>query len=250
MHLLTDHWELLLFFFGIALLYATVGFGGGSSYIAVLAAYEVSYLLLRPVALICNITVVGGGVWLHLKRGHLRWRKTLPLVLLSVPMAFLGAWLRIEETLFYLILAASLTAAGLLTLFRPSPSEGEEGGRNAWVNALIGGGIGFLSGLVGIGGGIFLAPLLHLTQWDRPKAISAAASLFILVNSAAGLAGHFISRGLDMDWGFAAALAGAVLLGGQVGSRLGTGILPQRAVKTGTALLVLFVGIRLLVSHL
>ena len=250
MHLLADHWELLLFFFGIALLYATVGFGGGSSYIAVLAAYEVNYLLLRPLALICNITVVGGGTWLQFKRGHLKWRKTLPLVLFSVPMAFLGAWLRIEEGLFYLILAFSLTAAGLLTIFRPSPSEGEEGGRHWWANAVIGGGIGFLSGLVGIGGGIFLAPLLHLTQWDRPKAIAAAASLFILVNSIAGLTGHFISRGWDLDWGVAAALAGAVMAGGQIGARLGTGVLPQRAVKWGTALLVLFVGIRLLVRYL
>lgn len=250
MDLLFAHWELLLFFFGVALLYATVGFGGGSSYLAIMAAYEINFLLLRPIALLCNLTVVSGGTWLHYRNGHLKLRKTLPLVALSVPFAFLGGRISIGEEAFFIVLGCVLALAGIFTIFQPSPQEGEDRGSLWWVNALLGGAIGFLSGLVGIGGGIFLAPALHLLKWDSPKTIAATASFFILVNSLAGIAGQFSRDGFAMDWGLAGGLIVAVLLGGQVGSRLGTKVLPNRLVKLGTAVLVLFVAGRILLKYL
>lgn len=246
MDLLQAHLELPLLFFGIAILYGSLGFGGGSSYLGLLLLTELNWLLVRPLALICNITVVGGSTWLYHSRQHLKWRKTLPLVVLSVPMAFLGGSLRVREEVFSIVLGFTLLLAGILVLLRPMPSEGEEGGRLWWLNALIGGAIGFLAGFVGIGGGIFLAPFLHLIRWDRPKTIAATASLFILLNSMAGLLAQVLHVGMLIDWVFAGSLVLAVFLGGQIGARLGTGIFPQRLIKVGTAILVLFVGLSIL----
>ncbi|MBI5917638.1 MAG: sulfite exporter TauE/SafE family protein [Bacteroidetes bacterium] len=243
-------WEIYLFFFLIAAVYASVGFGGGSSYIAVLALVGVGYLLVRSGALLCNIVVVTGGVWIFHKNGHLDWRKALPLTLSSVPLAFLGGYLPIRERTFFLILGATLLVAGILTWWQPrfkKPLPDGEPQRSSGIfSAAIGGGIGFLSGVAGIGGGIFLAPVLYLTRWAEAKTIAATASLFILVNSIAGLAGQMAKPEFQIDWKFLLPLMLAVFLGGQVGSRLGAVKLPTLWVRRATALLILYVSIQLL----
>lgn len=148
------HWELLLFFLIIAFVYSSVGFGGGSSYLAVLAMYNLPYQEMRLTALICNIIVVTGGVYIYIKNNQVNWRKIIPITLVSVPMAYIGAVLKISQETFFLILGVTLIiAAVLLWMKTETKSEetiSEESKSSVAGNSFLGGGIGFLSGLVGI----------------------------------------------------------------------------------------------------
>lgn len=244
-----------------ALIYASVGFGGGSTYTALLALSETDYAVLPVVSLACNLTVVTGGVIRFARAGQIPWRRAAPLCALSVPMAWLGGYVSVPETAFIALLAGSLLAAGLLMLLerRPEPPPRALGSaatpralrtEPAGAREMVtGGGLGFLSGMVGIGGGIFLSPVLHLTRWSAARQIAGTASLFILVNSAAGLAGH-LTRLDPARIGDAAAywpLVLAVLVGGQLGSMLGVRVLSQLWLKRLTAILILFVSARLFV---
>ncbi len=248
-------WEIYLLFFFIAALYASVGFGGGSSYLAVLALFSINFLVMRSSALLCNIVVVTAGTYIFHKNGYLDWRKALPLTIASVPMAFIGGYLPIKERTFFLLLAISLIVAALLTWWKPnaspSPEEVAAKGTGSQVfNFTTGAGIGFLSGMVGIGGGIFLAPILYLTRWAEAKTIAATASLFILVNSISGILGQMAKPDFQIDWKFTVPLLISVFLGGQIGSRLGATKLPALWVKRATALLIFYIGIQLLVKNL
>lgn len=239
-------------FFVTALLYATVGFGGGSTYNALLVLADVDYRVLPAIALVCNLIVVTGGVIRYARAGHLDWRFAWPFVALSVPMAWLGGRLPIGKEAFVLLLGASLLLSGLAMLLeqRVADVPAVAGARRTVaLGVAAGGAIGLLGGLVGIGGGIFLAPLLHRLRLAPPKIIAATASLFILVNSAAGLAGQAAKLGGVAHWQAMQdylALFAAVLIGGQLGSWLGAGPLSERTVKRLTALLILYVGARLL----
>lgn len=249
------NWEIFPLFFLIAALYASVGFGGGSSYIAVMAMFGVNFLLMRSGALLCNIVVVTTGTYIFYKNGHLDWRKALPLTLASVPMAFLGGYLPIKERTFFILLGSTLVLAALLTWWQPKSSQNaDENSRKSTkkqlFNLSIGGGIGFLSGMVGIGGGIFLAPILYLTRWAEAKTIAATASLFILVNSISGLFGQMAKPDFQIDWKFTVPLLIAVFLGGQLGSRIGAVKLSALWVRRATALLIFYIGVQLLVKHL
>lgn len=248
-------WEIYILFFFIAALYASVGFGGGSSYLAVLALFGVNYLAMRSGALLCNIVVVTTGTYIFHKNGYLDWRKALPLTITSVPMAILGGYLPIKERTFFLLLGSTLVLAALLTWWRPgsSPTKEEQatkGTRSQVFNLTVGSGIGFLSGMVGIGGGIFLAPVLYLTRWAEAKTIAATASLFILVNSIAGILGQMAKPDFQIDWKFTLPLMIAVFLGGQLGSRLGAIKLPSLWVRRATAILIFYIGIQLLLKNL
>ena len=248
-------WEIYLLFFFIAGLYASVGFGGGSSYLAVLALFGVNFLVMRSGALLCNIVVVTTGTYVFYKNGYLDWRKALPLTLASVPMAFLGGYLPIKERTFFILLGSTLLLAAILTWWRPksSPTLDEQAAkdtRSQLFNLSIGGGIGFLSGMVGIGGGIFLAPVLYLTRWAEAKTIAATASLFILVNSISGILGQMAKPDFQIDWKFTLPLMVSVFLGGQLGSRLGAVKLPAIWVRRATALLIFYIGGQLLLKHL
>ena len=234
-----------------ALLYAMVGFGGGSTYNALLVLNGTDFRILPAIALACNIIVVAGGVWRFGRAGHIDWRRVWPWLVASVPAAWLGGRLPVSETVFVGALGGALLVAGLQLIFerRPTIEAGEER-RIGWpVTLAAGGGLGFLAGLVGIGGGIFLAPLLYWMRWGGPRAIAGAASLFILVNSLSGLAGQLTKLS---DLGAAGAVLDhwplllAVLVGGQIGSRLGAQRLPPLLVKRMTALLILYVAARLL----
>ncbi len=249
---------LLIFFFALtALLYAAVGFGGGSTYNALLVLNGTDYRVLPTIALLCNIIVVAGGSWRFWQSGHIRLARILPWILVSVPAAWLGGRLMVSETVFIGLLGFSLLIAGVqLILERGHHDETiQERTVARPVSYGVGGGIGFLSGMVGIGGGIFLAPVLYLLRWGSPREIAGTASIFILVNSIAGLAGQAMK--LEADYGIANAIDlvsaywlvfPAVLIGGQIGSRLGSLHIPPLLVKRLTALLILYVAGRLLWS--
>lgn len=236
-----------------ALLYATVGFGGGSTYNALLALSGVDYHLLPTIALICNMIVVAGGSWRFYRAGLIRWPLLLPFVASSVPMAWLGGRLPVSQEFFIGLLGASLLATGLRMTLRGVPEDRPTHVPSNWqlwsVGLPLGGVLGLMAGIVGIGGGVFLAPLLHALHWARPKVISGTCALFILVNSAAGLAGQLtklrtLPESHDLQpyaWLFL-----AVLVGGQVGSHLGLRVLGARALRKLTGLLVLYVSLRLL----
>lgn len=230
-----------------AALYASVGFGGGSTYNALLALHGVDWRLLPAIALVCNIVVVTGGTIRFALAGAVPWRRALPLALIAAPFAWAGGLTPIGETAFLGLLGASLGVAGVLLLLPVREAGALPERRERWQEPVMGAGIGYLSGLVGIGGGIFLSPLLHLTRWAGARAISATASLFILINSLAGLAGQLARIGPRV--GEAAGfwpLALAVLIGGQIGSWAGVTLLPEAIVRRLTGLLILYVAARLL----
>ena len=236
-----------LAFFAVAVAYASVGFGGGSSYLALLALVGLPHDTIPQTALVCNLIVTAGGVWHFHRAGHLDARRALPFVTLSIPLAYLGGRIPIGRELFALLLGVSLLAAAVRMLI-PSARFARPRGlgvREAWAAGVpLGGALGFLSGLVGIGGGIFLAPIVILAGWASAKQAAGLASLFILVNSAAGLAGQ-MHKGAHLEW-MVVPLAVAALLGGQIGSRLGAHRLPQMGVQRLLAGLILLVSLRIL----
>lgn len=247
-----EHWELLLIFLIIAFVYSSVGFGGGSSYLAVLAIYSLPYQEIRLTALICNVIVVVGGVIIYLRNKQVDWRKILPLTLISVPMAYLGAIIKLSQETFFLILGFTLILAALLLWIQTDKKDKDyrtENYKPSLVqNSLLGGGIGFLPGLVGIGGGIFLSPLLNLIKWDTAKKIAATSSVFILVNSISGIAGQFSKLSVEMNFSRIGILCLSVFIGGQIGSRMSIKWNPL-IVKRMTAVLVFIAGINVLIKY-
>lgn len=239
---------LALAFFVTALLYAIAGFGGGSTYTALLVLAGTDYRAVPILSLACNILVVSVGSWRFARAGHLDWRRVWPLFVTSVPAAWVGGRLVVEKELFVGLLAGSLLVAGLTMLWQPCwKHEIEPAPGPRWIEPVAGGGLGFLAGLVGIGGGIFLAPLLYLLRWDTPRRIAATCAMFILVNSIAGLAGQ-ASKGLVATGSvFAehALLFPAVLFGGLIGAGLGARRIEPQWVRIVTALLILYVAGRL-----
>jgi uncharacterized membrane protein YfcA len=242
---------LALAFLVTALLYASVGFGGGSTYSALLVLSGLDYRLLPLVSLACNIVVVTGGSIRFARAGLTPWKKALVIVALGAPASFLGGLTPIKETTFLTLLGASLV---LTSLFMLVPvRENAEGAPTRFARwmPLAAAPLGYFAGLVGIGGGIFLSPLLHLARWHEARGIAATASLFILVNSLFGLAGQMVKNGPDLFGqaiGAALPLLIAVVIGGQVGSLMATRLLPPQWIRWLTALLVLVVGVRLLVG--
>lgn len=249
-----QHPELLAFFFVIAFVYASVGFGGGSSYLAILALYALPFQEVRLIALICNIVVVTGGTLLYIQNNQVNLRKVAPLALLSIPAAYLGASFSIEQHNFYILLGCSLIVAALLMWVRKhAASEQSEAiafKSNYAKDGLLGGSIGLLSGMLGIGGGIFLSPILHLMKWDSTKKIAATASVFILVNSLAGIAGQLTQLPASINFIRIVFLCAAVLLGGQLGSRIAIFKFNPLLIRRVTAALIFVAGVELLFKHL
>ena len=243
---------LAIAFFITALLYASVGFGGGSTYTALLTLGGVDFTILPAISLICNVIVVTGGAVRYVRAGQVDWPRVVPLVLVSAPLALLGGLTPIKQATFTIVLALALLVAGLLLLFQREPDADAvpRSKANAF-DYIAGAGTGYLAGLVGIGGGIFLAPILHLTRWGSPRAIAATASLFILINSLAGLVGQFTKLGTSGTAAAAALtaywpLALIVLVGGQLGSFASLKLLSQTMVRRATGLLILYVAGQLL----
>jgi uncharacterized protein len=264
------HIELALLFFLIAAIYASAGFGGGSSYLAVMALFGLPQNVMRPTSLMCNIVVVLGGTYIMWKNGYLNLRKIIPLSIASVPLAYFGGLIKLSDRTFFLLLGVGLIVAALLMFFQKKSNDSnnnlppqylEEKNDNPliinnlvkekgfWQSLGLGGLIGGFSGMVGIGGGIFLSPVLNLMRWDTPKNIAATASFFILINSISGLIGQ-LQKQPHLDWAFTLPLLLSVLIGGQIGSRLSVFRLNQILVRRVTAALVLYAGVNILWTYI
>lgn len=243
-----DIFPLAPLFFLTALVYSMVGFGGGSTYLALLALFSFPYALIPKVSLLCNLVVVTGGCWFFIREGHLPFRKLLPFLVTSIPMAYVGGRMPIGQTLFFWLLGLSLFCAALRMFLADQAFEPKASlpSQKLWgIGLPVGSLLGFISGLVGIGGGIFLSPLLLLMGWTNAKQSAAAASLFILMNSLSGLAGQFAKGGFP-PMSTVSILMVAVFLGGQIGSRLGSGGIPKLALQRITGGLILFISLQIL----
>ena len=239
---------LAILFLVTAILYSSVGFGGGSTYLALLLIWGIPYFIFPVIALSCNIIVVSGNCFNYIRAGNLNFRLLIPYLIGSIPMAYLGGSLPIEKRLFEISLFLILIAAGILLLFNfKSYHEREEGYRKVplMISILIGMTLGLISGVVGIGGGIFLSPILFLIRAGRPKHIVTTASLFILINSVFGIIGQLTKNDVLAYVPNYWYLLAAVLIGGQVGNFLNLKIFPTRFLALVTAFLVLFVGVRM-----
>ena len=239
---------LSILFFVTAILYASVGFGGGSTYLALLLLWGVPYFIFPVVALTCNIIVVSGNCFNYIRAGNLNLKLLIPYLIGSVPLAFIGGSLPIEKEFFEILLFVVLTIAGVLLLFKFNSYDDKiEIFRKIpiLVSILIGGILGFVSGVAGVGGGIFLSPILFLLKAGKPKHIVTTASLFILINSLSGIFGQLtkstVLNEIQNYW----FLFLAVLIGGQIGNFLNLKIFPTRILALVTATLVLFVAIRM-----
>jgi uncharacterized membrane protein YfcA len=235
-----------------AIAYSSVGFGGGSSYNALLILSGMDYRLVPAIALSCNILVVTGGVYHFTRAGVLSIEKLLPYIVLSVPMAWLGGSLVVSEQIFIGLLGLSLLVAAAQMLLKPHTTATVSGINTTryWLTAVpVGGFIGLLAGITGIGGGIFLAPVIYFLHLAPARTVAGITSGFILVNSIAGLAGQMMKAGdysPMQGWVQAWPLFIAVIIGGQIGSHLGAYHLSEIWVKRLTALLMFYVAVRLI----
>ena len=239
---------LSILFFVTAILYSSVGFGGGSTYLALLLIWGIPYQIFPIIALSCNIIVVSGNSFNYIRAGNLNLKLLLPYLIGSIPLAFIGGSLPVEKNFFEILLLIDLAAAGLLLLFKfKSYDDKEENYRKIpiIISIFIGGILGFVSGVVGIGGGIFLSPILFLIRAAKPNHIITTASLFILINSLSGIIGQLTKSSVLSEIQNYWFLLLAVLIGGQIGNFLNLKIFPTRILALVTAGLVLFVAIRM-----
>ena len=239
---------LSILFFVTALIYSSVGFGGGSTYLAILLIWGVPYTIFPVIALVCNIIVVSGNSINFLRSKNINFNLLFPYLIGSNPFAFIGGSITIEKSLFEILLFCVLLVAGIFLLIE-SKSFSEEKIKIKQIPKLIsisiGSIIGFMSGIVGIGGGIFLSPLIFLMRAGSPRHITSSASLFILINSIFGIAGQ-LTKDQILDqviiyW----PLFLSVLVGGQIGSVLNIKFLPNKILALLTSFLVIFVAIRI-----
>ena len=239
---------LAILFFITSILYASVGFGGGSTYLALLLIWGIPYSIFPLIALSCNIIVVSGNCFNYIRSGNLNLKLLIPYLAGSIPLAFIGGSLTVEKQLFEILLFLVLLIAGIFLLINfKSYDDNEENYRKIpfIISIFIGGILGFISGVVGIGGGIFLSPILFLIRAARPKHIVTAASLFILINSASGIIGQLTKNSVLTEIQNYWPLLIVVLIGGQLGNFLNLKVFPTRVLALVTAGLVLFVAIRM-----
>ncbi len=239
---------LAILFFATSILYSSVGFGGGSTYLALLLIWEIPYFIIPIIALSCNIIVVSGNSINYIRSGNLKFKLLIPYLIGSIPLAYLGGSLQVDKQIFEIILFFILSVAGILLLINFNLYEDKKEIYKAVPNLLaipIGGVLGFLSGVVGIGGGIFLSPILFILRAGNPKHITTSASVFILINSLFGIIGQLSKNSVFIEIQTYWPLLMMVLIGGQIGNFLNLKIFSTRILALFTALLVLFVAIRM-----
>ena len=238
---------LAILFLVTATLYSSVGFGGGSTYLALFLIWGVPYFIFPIIALSCNIIVVLGNSFNYIRAGNLNLRLLIPYLIGSIPLAYIGGSLPIEKRLFEILLFLVLATAGALLLLNFKSYDDKEENYIKIpipVSISIGGVLGFISGVVGIGG-IFLSPILFLIRAGRPKHIVTTASLFILINSVSGIIGQLTKNAVLIEIPNYWYLLAAVLIGGQLGNFLNLKIFPTRILALVTAILVIFVSVRM-----
>ena len=239
---------LSIFFFITAILYSSVGFGGGSTYLALLLIWDIPYYIFPVIALVCNIIVVTGNSINYLRAGNHNIKLLIPFLIGSIPLAFLGGTLKIDKEIFEILLFLVLSIAGFLLLLNNKAYENKKiiiRKLNSIISIIIGSILGFVSGVVGIGGGIFLSPILFLLKADNPKNIVTTASLFILVNSISGVFGQLTKENIFSELIIYLPLFLSVLIGGLLGNYINLKIFSNRVLALITSLLVIFVAMRM-----
>ena len=236
------------FFFITAILYSSVGFGGGSTYLALMLIWDIPYYIFPIIALFCNIIVVSGNSINYIRSGNLNLKLLTPYLFGSIPFAFLGASITIEKETFEILLFLILVITGIFLLIE-SKSFNEDQIKIKKIpkilSIFIGSVIGLASGIVGIGGGIFLSPLLFLMKAGYPKHIVTTASIFILINSIFGVAGQLTKNLVFNEFLNYWPLFLTVLAGGQIGNFLNIKFLSNKILALITSLLVILVAIRM-----
>ena len=239
---------LSILFFVTALIYSSVGFGGGSTYLAILLIWGVPYTIFPVIALVCNIIVVSGNSINFIRSKNININLLFPYLIGSIPFAFIGGSITIEKSLFEILLFCVLLVAGIFLLIESKSFNKEQIKINKiprLISISIGSIIGFMSGLVGIGGGIFLSPILFLMKAGYPVHITSSASLFILINSIFGIAGQLTKdQALDQVINYWPLFL-TVLIGGQIGSLLNIKFFSNKILALLTSFLVIFVAIRM-----
>ena len=239
---------LSILFLITAILYSSVGFGGGSTYLALLLIWEIPYFIFPVIALICNIIVVTGNSFNYIRAGNHNIKLLIPFLIGSIPFAFIGGTLIINKEIFEILLFIVLSFAGLLLLINNKSYEQKKivlKKLNFFISIFIGSILGLVSGIVGIGGGIFLSPILFLLKADYPKNIVTTASLFILINSISGIFGQLTKENVINEITAYWLLFLSVFIGGLLGNYLNLKIFSSRIMALTTSLLVLFVAIRM-----
>jgi len=239
---------LLILFFIIAFIYSSVGHGGASGYMAVLAITGYFTPELVPVILCLNILVSSVALTNYSLKGYFVWTLFWPFAVASIPAAFAGGYLQLEASLFFVIVGLVLLLMAGAILFKTywKFKEYDVKGVNIPIALLAGAGIGFLSGLVGVGGGIFLSPLILFLGWGTIRQIAAVSALFVLMNSLSGLGGHLFTT--EILWPTAALFALPVLIGGYLGSRFGVKTADPRQIRLMLAVVLVIAGVKLLLA--
>jgi hypothetical protein len=228
----------------VAVLYSSVGHGGASGYLAVLALFSVSPVAFKPTALILNILVSAVATFHFARAGHFSWRLFWPFAATSIPFSFVGGTFSMPPSAYKPLLGIILLASAYRLFLRKDCEKTHSDPVSPALALGIGAFLGFLSGLVGVGGGIFLSPLLLLLKWANAKEVSAVAALFILVNSISGLLGHIGS--LQAIPAFVPILAATAFCGGITGSFLGSRHLPEVGIVRILSVVLMIAGGKLL----
>ena len=236
----------ILLLFVVAFLYASVGHGGASGYLALMALFSMAPAFMKPTALLLNLFVSLSAFFLFYRGGHFRWKLFLPFALASVPLSFLGGMIALDADVYKKILGALLLIPVFRMLFFRNADEQELKDGTTGLSLLIGAVIGFLSGLIGIGGGIILSPVLLMLKWTNQKQTAAISALFIFVNSLAGLGGQ-LSKGMVVESGMFI-FAGIAFAGGTLGGWLGASRFNQQILKYLLAVVLLMASLKLLLT--
>jgi len=240
----TTHLVLLFLAIGlIAFLYSSVGHAGASGYIATMTLFGVAPTVIRPTALVLNILVASIGAFQFWRAGHFSWKLFWPFALLSIPAAYVGGYLQPSAAFLRILIGIVLLfSAARLMLRRSDPPQTFPPSRPVAIS--VGAGLGFLAGLTGTGGGIFLTPLLLFCRWAHIRQAAAVSALFIWVNSIAGLIGYFTKVRSIPSLGLI--LAAAAIIGGTIGSHLGSRRFAVRVISLCLATVLLIAGVKLI----
>jgi uncharacterized protein len=228
-----------------ALLYASVGHGGGSGYLAAMALFSLAPEVMKPTALTLNILVSTIGTVKFYRAGYFSWKVFWPFALASVPLAFVGGGIALPGHIYQPIVGLVLLFAAYRLWRSRHQAMPAVKKLPRWLALVLGAAIGLLSGLVGVGGGIFLSPLLVIAGWANARQASAVAAPFILVNSVSGLLGHV--AGVAFLPGALALWAAAAVIGGWVGADYGSRRLAGPRLRQALAVVLVIAGLKLLV---